>query len=88
MSALKKKSNTIQQVPKVMLKKISNKLKQRRKELGYTSSDTFAYDVGINRSQYGKYEKLKKDIRIGTLIKVVNLMGLTIEEFFGSGFED
>ncbi len=63
-------------------KKIGQKLKRIRKELGYTNGDDFAYDKGINRSQYGKYEAGSQDMRLSSLVKIINSMGLTLEEFF------
>lgn len=62
--------------------KIGAKLKKYRKKLGYTNSDDFAYDHGINRSQYGKYEAGSQDMRLSTLKKIINSMGLTVEQFF------
>jgi len=56
-----------------------------RKEMGYSNGDDLAYDKGINRSQYGKYEAGSQDMRISTLVKVVNKLGLTLEEFFAQG---
>lgn len=81
------KQATVAQNPKGALKKIATKLKKRRKELGYKNSDDFAYDSEINRSQYGKYEAGVKDMRVNTLIKIVNAMGLTLEEFFREDLE-
>ena len=76
------------QNPKVTLKKIGAKLKKLRKESGYLNSDDFAYDNEINRSQYGKYEAGAQDMRISSLLKAVNSLGLTIEEFFRDGLEE
>jgi len=64
------------------LKKIGERLRKIRKEKGYSSPDKFAYEHNINRSQYGKYEAGSEDLRISSLIKVLNKLGLTIEEFF------
>lgn len=63
-------------------KKIGQKLKKTRKDLGYANADDFAYDKGINRSQYGKYEAGSQDMRLSSLVKIVNSMGLTFEQFF------
>ncbi len=82
-----KKHNSPSQNPKEILKKIGAKLVRLRKERGYTNSDGFSYDQAINRSQYGKYEAGSKDMRLSTLIKVINAMGLTIEDFFGEGLD-
>lgn len=37
-------------------KKIGIRFKQLRKEKGYSSHETFAYDHGLDRAQYGKIE--------------------------------
>jgi transcriptional regulator with XRE-family HTH domain len=68
-----------------VLKKIGAKLKKLRKEKGYKNSDDFAYDNEINRSQYGKYEAGAQDMRMSSLLKTINRMGLTLEEFFKEG---
>jgi transcriptional regulator with XRE-family HTH domain len=77
-----KKANSVNQNPKVVLKSIGSKMVKIRKELGYSNGDDFAYDKGINRSQYGKYEAGSQDMRLSTLVGVVNKLGLTLEEFF------
>ena len=82
-----KKKVEIYQNPAELKKAIGKKLMRRRKELGYKNADAFAYETGINRSQYGKYEAGSKDIRVSTLIRVVNALELTIEDFFSTGFE-
>lgn len=63
-------------------RKIGLKLKRVRKELGYSNSDLFAYEKGLNRAQYGKYEAGSQDMRLSSLAKIINAMGLTFEEFF------
>lgn len=68
--------------PKEELKKIGDRLKKIRKEKGYSSPDKFAYEHGINRSQYGKYEAGSEDLRISSLIKVLQKLGLSLEAFF------
>lgn len=68
-------------------KKIGNKLKKLRKDKGYSSPDIFAYEHNINRSQYGKYEAGSEDIRLSSLIKVIHLFDLTLNEFFDEEYE-
>lgn len=72
----------IEENSKELQKKIGLKLKKIRKDLGYGNSDAFAYDKGLNRAQYGKYESGSQDMRISSLKKVINAMGLTFEQFF------
>lgn len=70
----------------IYLKKIGERLKYFRKKAGYTNSDTFAYDNNISRPQYGKYEA-GANIQLNTLIKILKLMDVTLEEFF-QGFNE
>lgn len=82
-----KKAKVIKEDPDEILKKVGVKMARIRKELGYKNGDYFAYDKGINRSQYGKYEAGSQDMRFSTLIRTINLLGLTVEEFFSQGLE-
>lgn len=82
-----KKQVKVAENPRVALKKIGAKLKKIRKERGYLNSDDFAYDHDINRSQYGKYEAGAQDMRVSSLLKAINSLGLTLEEFFRDGLE-
>ncbi len=68
--------------PKEELKKIGVRLKKFRKKTKYSSPDKFAYEHDINRSQYGKYEAGSEDLRMSSLINVLNKLGLTLEQFF------
>ena len=71
--------------PKDELKKIGERLRKIRKEKGYSSPDKFAYEHGINRSQYGKYEAGSEDLRISSLIKVLNKLDISLKDFFSEG---
>ena len=82
-----KKSAKVSEDPGDTLRKIGKKLKRVRKERGYQNGDDFAYDHDINRSQYGKYEAGAQDMRISSLLKAINSLGLTIEEFFAGGLD-
>jgi hypothetical protein len=77
----------IKEHPKATLRKIGSKLKKLRKAAGYNNSDAFSYDHNINRSQYGKYEVGAKDMRISSLLKTVNALGITLEDFFRDGLD-
>ncbi|HEY9045823.1 MAG TPA: helix-turn-helix transcriptional regulator [Ohtaekwangia sp.] len=69
----------------VDLKKVGERMKQLRIKAGYTSYEIFAYENGISRSQYGRYEK-GEDLRISSFLKVLNALGVTPKEFFSEGF--
>lgn len=84
----RKVSNSVVEQDSIELqKKIGLKLKKIRKELGYSNSDVFAYDKGLNRAQYGKYEAGSQDMRLSSLTRIVNTMGFTLEEFMANGLD-
>jgi transcriptional regulator with XRE-family HTH domain len=69
---------------RIYLKKIGERLRYFRKKAGYTNSEYFAYENNISRPQYGKYEA-GANIQLNTLIKILNAMNVSLEEFF-TGF--
>jgi transcriptional regulator with XRE-family HTH domain len=68
------------------LKKLGDRLRVIRKEKGYKNHEKFAYDSDISRSQYGRYEK-GTDMRISSLLKILNVHKMSLSEFFEKGFE-
>lgn len=66
-------------------KKIGTRLRAFRKSKGYSTFEKFANDHGIERSYYGKHEQ-GRDMRISSLVKILDLMDVSLEEFFGEGF--
>ena len=63
------------------IEQIAQKIKQLRKDSGYTSYETFAYDKNLNRVQYWRMEK-GQNITIKTLIKILDIHKISMEEFF------
>lgn len=63
------------------VKKIAERIKELRIKKGYQSYEVFAFEHGINRSQYGKYEQ-GENMRIESLLKVIKALGVTPEDFF------
>ena len=79
--------NPIELSPDKYLPKLGKRIKSLRLAVGYTSYDQIAYELGMNRSQWGRYEN-GKDLTFSSLLKVVGAFGMTLEEFFSEGFED
>ena len=65
------------------LRLIGKKLRKLRKEKGFTSAEQFAFTHGLNRVQYGYYEQGKKDLRLSSLLKLLDAHELSLSEFFG-----
>jgi DNA-binding XRE family transcriptional regulator len=85
MKTRKTKEGKTKEVPSEIFK-IGARLKSLRIKKGFTSYEAFAYDYGLSRALYGRYEK-GKDLRISSLIKIIKAFDMTLEEFFSEGFD-
>lgn len=72
--------------PKIYLKQLGDRLKQIRIKSGYTSYEYFAFEHKFSRTQYGNYEA-GGNIQFDTLIKIIKLHNMTLQEFFSEGFD-
>jgi len=68
-----------------VLVQLGERIKALRKEKGFNSYEHFAYDIEISRSGYAKYEA-GSDMRFTTLLKIIYGLGMTLDEFFETGF--
>ncbi|QDW27257.1 helix-turn-helix transcriptional regulator [Pedobacter sp. KBS0701] len=68
------------------LKKLGARIRSLRISRGYTNYDKFAYEHDIDRSQWGRFEN-GKDLRFTSLLQIVSVFDMTLEEFFSEGFE-
>lgn len=68
--------------------KLSKRIKQVRKQKGFNSYELFAYDIEISRAGMSKYDAgTFDDIRMRTLLKIIDGLGMTPKEFFSDGFD-
>jgi hypothetical protein len=65
-----------------ILELIGRKLYQLRIKKGYKSHATFAEEFNLPRVQYWRMEKGKSNITLGSLQKVLDIHGITLEELF------
>lgn len=65
-----------------LLKRIGQKLMELRKQKGYTSHEDFAFDHDIPRVQYWRIEKGKTNLTVKSLIRLLSIHKITVEEFF------
>lgn len=82
----KKSSKTNELGKEITLQKVGTRIKNLRINKGYTSYEYFAYDHNISRAQFGRYEQ-GQDLRLSSLIKVLNALEITLQEFFNEGFD-
>lgn len=79
---MKNKKSTRYSNSEITLEKIGDRLKEIRKQKGYDNYEKFAYEHDIPRAQYGRYERGKSDLRLSSLLKILNAFDMTLEEFF------
>jgi transcriptional regulator with XRE-family HTH domain len=65
---------------------LGERIKQLRIERGYSSYEYFAYEHGISRAQFGRYER-GEDLRFSSLVKVIKAFDISLKEFFSEGFD-
>jgi transcriptional regulator with XRE-family HTH domain len=78
---MKKESTRRYEDREEVLKKIGERMKEIRKGKGYKNYEIFAYENGIPRAQYGRYER-GSDLKLSNLLKVLDGFDMTLEEFF------
>jgi transcriptional regulator with XRE-family HTH domain len=66
---------------------MGKRITELRKNAGYTSQETFAYDADIPRALYGRYEQ-GANLTINSLYRILKHHKITFEEFFNDGFKD
>ncbi|OMP75647.1 helix-turn-helix domain-containing protein [[Flexibacter] sp. ATCC 35208] len=70
------------------LEQISKRIKKVRKAKGFKSYELFAYDIEISRAGMSKYEAGNfDDIRMRTLLKIIDGLEMSPREFFSEGFD-
>lgn len=62
-------------------KKIGVRLKELRRQAGYTAALDFAYEHDIPPAQYARYEA-GSNMKIGSLLKVLDALDISPAEFF------
>lgn len=70
----------------IEINKLAKRIKALRIKKGYSSAENFAFDNGIHRAQYGRYEN-GTDLQYTSLLKIAKAFDMTLEEFFSEGFE-
>jgi transcriptional regulator with XRE-family HTH domain len=68
-----------------LLRSMGKRIRELRIAAKFSSQEAFAYEAGIPRAQYGRYEA-GSNITILSLQKVLKFHKITLEEFFSKGF--
>jgi transcriptional regulator with XRE-family HTH domain len=72
---------------KKLVSQLGKRIKMLRLEKGYTNYEHFANEQGISRTQYGRYE-VGDNVKILTLKKIIDGLGISLKEFFSEGFDN
>ncbi len=83
---MEKSSHISPEEEKEYLLKMGKRLKQLRIEKGYSNYENFAFESGLSRTQYGRYEK-GTNIQFTTLLRITKAHNITLAEFFSEGFD-
>ena len=67
----------------IQLKSIGRHLREIRKEKGYSSAEIFAYENSLNRVSYWRIEN-GQNFTMKMLLKILDIHGMSLEEFFSS----
>lgn len=62
--------------------RIAARIKELRISRGYTSYENFAVKHGFDRKQYWRLEEGKTNFQIGSLLRIVDIHQMSLEEFF------
>jgi hypothetical protein len=67
-------------------RQLGERIRQLRKSKGYKNHESFAYDHGFARAQFGNYER-GSGMSFSTIVKIAAAMEMTLAEFFSEGFD-
>lgn len=77
-----------QEIPEgEFLKNVGARIRALRKAKGWSNHETFAYEFDLNRGLHGRHER-GADMRLSSLLKILNGLGVSPVEFFSEGFEE
>ena len=68
------------------MQQLGLRIREIRKRKGYSSYETFANEHDIHRVQWGRYEQ-GKDLYFSTVIRIIRVLDVSVEEFFSEGFD-
>lgn len=64
------------------IRRIGERVKELRVKKGYTSYETFAFEYEIPRVQYGRLERGSANFKMGTLLRILDIHKISLEDFF------
>lgn len=84
---MKQKKENLKLILEIEQKKIGLRFRQLRKNLDYSSHESFAYDRGLDRAQYGKVEAGTSNMTLKVFIKHLNAIDISFSDFFNEDYD-
>lgn len=69
-----------------ILKEIGARVKKLRLKNGYSSHESFAISNDLSRMQYWRIEKGIANVTIKSLLRILAIHKITLEDFFSDNF--
>ncbi|GAA4326261.1 hypothetical protein GCM10023149_28950 [Mucilaginibacter gynuensis] len=76
-----------EKLSKEIVKRLGERIKQIRIQLGYETAEAFANAHDIHRSQYSKFEQ-GQNLTFVTIGLLISKMGVKYRDFFEEGFDN
>jgi transcriptional regulator with XRE-family HTH domain len=73
-----------EEVLQQLTERIGKKFEELRKKKGYSSYESFAFDHNLPRMQYWRIENGKTNITLKSLVRLLAIHKMTVEEFFST----
>lgn len=66
---------------------LGDRFRKLRLERGHTSLEKFALNNDLSRVLYSNYENGKGNITYKNLVKILDILQISLKDFFSEGFE-
>lgn len=67
---------------KKISKKLGKKIQKLRKEIGYSSQESFAEALKLSRTHVGHIEQGRKNPSMEVLVKIASLLKISVKDLF------
>ena len=82
----KNSNQEIGEFEKRILEKVAARLRELRKEKGFSNYEKFSNKYNLNRSQVGKYER-GANMNLLSLVRILTALDVSLNEFFSEEFD-
>src|SRR5437763_1603197 len=65
-----------------MQRRLGHRIRELREKQGFKTQDQFSQFMGLHRTVIGFWETSRKDLRLSTLIRIADALGVTLSELF------